>query len=221
MDSKILERIAKCLAVATHPNTDPNEAAAAKRQAEALMRKHGITGDMLEDAQITEDRYQNSGVKRPPTWKCSLAYACAIAVGCQLDFRAIGWESFLVFKGYNHAPPIANYLYCVLLYQAEQARDTYVKTLDGRFNKRARSAEFITGWVEAVGRKLRVMNLPVKVLEYKEQPGVKAIDLTKGFAAKQHGTAYLHGLREGQNAKLPATAVTETGGGRPNLIGRD
>lgn len=60
--NKALDKIKKCLRLATSAN--PNEAAAAMRQAQALMRKHGIGQDDVSMADVMECTAV-AGSKRP------------------------------------------------------------------------------------------------------------------------------------------------------------
>jgi hypothetical protein len=55
-DEKILDRVAKLLAIAEHPNTPEHEADVALTQATKLMAKHAIEEAMLRQSQTTTER---------------------------------------------------------------------------------------------------------------------------------------------------------------------
>ena len=82
---RIIDKIRKCLALAKSSN--PHEAAAALRQAQTLMRLHGIDEDTLELAAVKEAS-QAVASEQIPTWDGRLARMVADAFGCRLLIAA-------------------------------------------------------------------------------------------------------------------------------------
>lgn len=153
--NKVLDKIRKCLALAKSSN--PHEAAAAMRQAQALMRQYGIDDTTLLASEVTAARMKTSSLKRPPVWECNLASVVAAAFNVSLLFR-IGrhrvmapgcWE----FIGCGPAPEVATYAFQVLLRLARKARTDYNEsslTRCKQATKVRRADLFSLGWVAEV-----------------------------------------------------------------------
>lgn len=77
-----LKRIRKRLALAT--SNEPNEAAAALRQAQALMDKFDTTDAEASLSDITEASCRSSGKKTIPLWEAALAKAVGESFGCRV-----------------------------------------------------------------------------------------------------------------------------------------
>lgn len=144
---KALEKIKKCLRLALSDN--PHEAAAAMRQAQALMREHGV-GQADVDMSGIEESTAIAGAKQTPSkWESKLANTVAKAYACKVLF-AIGagrWN----FIG--EMAEVASYTMTVLLRQVRQARrDFTLNKLKNckPANKVRRADVFCDAWVGAV-----------------------------------------------------------------------
>ena len=162
-----LAKIRKCLALGKSANE--HEAAAAMRQAHALMREHGLDGDDVDLAAIREA----GTLARSPAiaaWDATLAQTVADAFGCCVFFstyseisrsgllagRPLRRRRNVVFVGAGAAPNVATYAYDVLLRQCTRARAEHVRKQPRACKpatKSARGDAFATGRVMAV-RKL-------------------------------------------------------------------
>lgn len=153
-----LQKILKCLALAKSANE--HEAAAAMRQAQALMAAHALESADVEMASVAEhpSRGRSTVINR---WESALAHLVGEAFGCQhfslLRQRFIGSRFRLtrdvVFVGVGAAAEVASYAYDVLLRQCTAARAEHVKKQPGSckpITKTARGDRFALAWVCAV-----------------------------------------------------------------------
>lgn len=153
-----LDKVRKCLALSRSPNE--HEAAAALRQAQALMRTHGIGDADVELADVAECRAR----ARSPAlnrWEVHLSNCIAEAFGCDVfssrnvDFsgRRVRWFRDFVFVGVGGAQEIAGYAYTVLARQCAAARLAHIAKQPKRclpITKTARGDMFAAGWVLGV-----------------------------------------------------------------------
>ena len=81
IDPKILGKIKKCLALSSSDN--PHEAAAAMRQAHALMAAHGVSAEQITMADIGEAHANSRTMARnkPAQWEGALAAMVGKAFG--------------------------------------------------------------------------------------------------------------------------------------------
>lgn len=133
---KIATKIAKCLALASSDN--PAEAEAAKRQADALMKKYNVTSGDVAAAQVHEQHSKTGSKNRPPLYLCKLASTIATAFGCEVVISSgSGWkDSCMKFLGLGIKPELAAYTFDVLRRQIIKDRAAYSATLK-RYKKRA------------------------------------------------------------------------------------
>jgi hypothetical protein len=126
---KAAAKIAKCLALAASDN--PAEAEAAKRQAEALMKKYNLNGEQVAAAQVTEQQSKTGGKHRPPLYFCQLAAIVADAFACEAIASPGGGykESCMIFIGLGCKPELAGYTFDVLRRQLNKDRTSYQATL--------------------------------------------------------------------------------------------
>lgn len=156
---RALDKIKKCLRLSKSANE--HEAAAALRQAQALMREHGLsaTDVHLSDVAEHKTRARSSATNR---WEAMLARTAAEAFGCEwfsiihhqllagLDMRRV---RDVVFIGIGSSPEIAAYTYDVLQRQCVRARAAHVAKQPRSckpITKTARGDHFALGWVCAV-----------------------------------------------------------------------
>lgn len=160
---KAIAKIRKCLALAKSSN--PHEAAAALRQAQALMREHGVTEEGVRLAEVKEA----SGDARMQTltaWETMLCSDVADAFGCRVlaSKRLSGqWPNrralrTWVFIGVGASAELAQYAYDVLSRQCAKDRQGHIskqpkacKTI----TKTARGDAFAQAWVLGVRAQLQ------------------------------------------------------------------
>lgn len=154
--TKILEKIRKCMALSASSNE--NEAAAALRQARALMDKHGLSDADVLAAEAGEEATKAGAISRPANWEAALAARVSAVFGCKVVFRQGGWSrpSAWVFIGTGANYDVAKYCFEVLFRQVKKARADHIKTALKRCKattKTRRADLFCEGWVRtAVGR---------------------------------------------------------------------
>lgn len=153
-----LAKVAKCLALSRSANE--HEAAAALRQAQALMREHAIDADDIELSQVGEAAVpsRSSALNK---WEALLAEFIGDAFGTahfSLKLQRLLGGRYCqgrdwVFVGTGAAPQIAAYAYDVLSRQCAAARATHIRKQPGSckpITKTARGDRFAVGWVLAV-----------------------------------------------------------------------
>jgi hypothetical protein len=154
---KAAAKIAKCLALAASDN--PAEAEAAKRQAEALMKRYNLNGEQVAAAQVSEQSAKTGGQTRPPLHLCQLAGIIADAFGCEA-IASPGWgykESRMIFIGLGCKPELAGYTFDVLRRQLNKDRTAYQATLKRykRENKIRMADLFCQAWLSRIAKQVR------------------------------------------------------------------
>ena len=150
-----LRKILACLRLSKSSN--PNEAAAALRQAQALMQKYSLTADDAEALEIRESVSQAKGRGTTPpqsiVWLINLVargYSCAPVLDAT---HSISSSSYRVrFFGPGTNPEIAAYAFTVLFRQLNAARTKHIARVRKRANRERRGEEFAIGWVHAVDK---------------------------------------------------------------------
>jgi hypothetical protein len=147
----ILRKIKACLRLAASSN--PNEAAAALRQAQAMMRAYGIThAEAMEvgEAEV-HTRARGAVPARSILWLATLA---ARGFGARIMiFREQGWNTgstVIRFYGCDGVAEIAAFAFTVLRRQLDADRLKHITRVRKRGNREARGEMFALAWVNAV-----------------------------------------------------------------------
>lgn len=160
-----LRRIKKCLALAKDRNADPNVAATAMRQAQALMTEFNVGQDDARLSDVAQERCSARTITHP-RWESMLAARIGEAFGCDYiwlreQYYLSDWlvrkRELLVFVGAGPAPKIAGYAWDVLSRQCAKARLTHIRSQPARckpITLTARGDVFAEGWVVAATDKL-------------------------------------------------------------------
>jgi hypothetical protein len=196
---RVIDKIKKCLALSESDN--PNEAASALRQAQAMMRKYGvdetaIAGSEVDQADV-ETRSANTA--KPPAWEMMLILLVGDAFGCRAivvtEARRQGVRRRSK-AGYRYVGIAANAVtaaYCatVLLRQLVAGRAQHVRALRAEakqerwrltsVEERSAGDAYCVGWLREVEKQVsRFANpapIEAAIARYHE-------DLTKGRMAK-------------------------------------
>lgn len=179
VDEKILGKIKKCLALAQSDN--PNEAATALRQAQALMAQHGLTTEALLMSEIGEASCSSQTMARnkPATWEASLASLVGTTFNCKIlvstmvpkavvaknGRRVVGAlnEGQFIFVGPKSQVELASYTAEVLIRKCKRARAAWITATFESFkgDRRVRGhktrlgEQFAMGWVMEIGKVVR------------------------------------------------------------------
>ncbi|MFT4243526.1 MAG: DUF2786 domain-containing protein [Acidovorax sp.] len=152
-----LKKIKKCLALSR--SASEHEAAAALRQAQALMREHGLREQDVSLADVNEVMVKAT-TTAANAWELRLVGMIAEAFGCetfgQLEGRYNDAGNFVrsrhwVFVGMHAAPTVAGYACEVLLRQCAKARLAHIAKQPKNckpITKTARGDAFAMGWVQ-------------------------------------------------------------------------
>ncbi|ODB37724.1 hypothetical protein A9L43_22405 [Pseudomonas mosselii] len=145
--NKALDKIKKCLRLATSAN--PHEAAAAMRQAQALMQQYGIGQADVSMTDVMECTAVAGSKKTPAKWEAQLSHVVAKAYTCKVFFAGgVGRWNFV-----GEMAEVAGYTMTVLLRQVRQARRdfTLTKLKNCKLTTKVRRADvFCEAWVYAV-----------------------------------------------------------------------
>ena len=154
---KIVDKILKCLRLSESCN--PNEAAAALRQAHGLMQKYQISDHQVQASQVSEKAIEAQSGEALPFWMLALLNLVADAFDCRgfVD-RHFGARTEFRFIGIDPTPEVATYSFTVLLRSLEQARDAFVVQLHDvtdAAERERRSAVFVQAWLFRVARTVK------------------------------------------------------------------
>lgn len=229
VDPRVIERIKKCLALAESDN--PNEAAAALRQANVLMQKYGVSGHQVVMADIGESatRIGTMARDKPALWESHLANIIGKAFGCQMMIsrtlrpKGFGHENdgHYVYVGLAQQAELAAYTASVLTRRCKKARDAWVKehlsglgrgVKGGRRKMTQMGDAFALGWVGRISKLVQEFAHPPEVaaaikayIDDARTPGAEGVPL-RGEAPKSSEksdmVAALHGMRAAEGESL-------------------
>jgi len=208
-----LRKIQRCLEMAK--SSSQYEAAAAMRQAQALMREFGVSEGDVELLAVTEVSIA-SLTNASVVWEAALNRLIASAFGCEVYWRRSYGDDFrlvrhTVFVGIGAAPQVAAYAYEVLGRQCVKARRAYIASQSKRCKpatKTARGDEFARGWVQSVRDLVQNMamspanaELVERYMEQQHPDLITAQVRDRGSRVAHQGHAAA-GFRAGKSARL-------------------
>lgn len=206
-DDRVLEKIKKCLALAS--STNSHEAEIAWRQARKLMEANRL--DMLDVEASDANTVKRPAGRRPPVWMLSLAQACAKAFNCKIITESSIRGSNVVFIGIDNSPQFCEYAFIALQAQLQNARKQYVATLSRckLATKRRRGEVFAENWVTGVlGVVMKFAENDeraekvIKAYFDKNLPAIPTRELATTKITKKDFTAASAGYAAGQSTKL-------------------
>lgn len=215
MDDKALEKIKKCLSLASSGNE--YEAAQAVRAAQALMRKYGVGHDDIAFMEMGKSISQSKVQAKPTSYIASLANVIASAFGVK---PILTWDcgNKIQFIGEYASAQVAGYSFDVCVRQLSIARKEYISTLHKnckRQTKTRRADSFCDGWVFGVSRNLPVMDMEDEQSDlvdryYSREVGeIKEAKVTDRATDKELGN-YYDGLSEGKDFSVHAPVGGES-----------
>lgn len=154
---RVIEKVAKCFALARSKGATANEAETALRQGRWLMDQYNLEERDLHACLATEAIVPTSTRRDPPNWLYCLAQTCATAFGCNyLAFPASRAGYAFKFIGVGISPELAAYAYSALHQQLLIARRKHVseQTRCKLSTKRRRGQLFAEAWISAVNDKV-------------------------------------------------------------------
>ena len=169
-NKKIIDKVCKCLRLSESGN--PNEAAAALRQAMAMMEKYGISDAQILAADVSESVAEVGENYNPPFWALSLASLIGEAFHCRsLISRRFGRRPEFRFIGLGYQPEVATYSYMVLVRSLQRALDEFSQGLNESnitddAEVRRRQEVFVQAWIFRTGK---------TVAEFLHEPADKVI----------------------------------------------
>lgn len=212
-----LRKVLACLRLADSAN--PHEAAAALRQANALMAQHGLTEADAAASEIRDadapTRCRGAQLSRS---LAGLAYMVAQGYRCELivhrtqafdrNFNITGTTT-VRFYGANADAQVAAYAFTVLRRQLEASKAKHTSRIRKRVNKVARGEAFAIGWVNAVAALFPVAELPdgrsaaIRIAQQQRSGPTeksKARDIAK--SGRAHSSDKMAGFIAGAGAQL-------------------
>lgn len=168
-NKKIIDKVCKCLRLSESGN--PNEAAAALRQAMAMMEKYGISDAQILAAEVSESVAEVGEHYNPPFWALALATLIGEAFHCRsLISRRFGRRPEFRFIGLGFQPEVATYSYMVLVRSLQHALDEFSRGLEESVKDVAevhrRQEVFVQAWLFRTGK---------TVSEFLHEPADKVI----------------------------------------------
>lgn len=149
--SKAIDKIKKLLRLAASDN--PHEAAAAMRQARALMEKYRLEESDVQLSDVYECAARSGSKITPPQWEANLVVAVSQAYACKVLFMSgIGEWRFI-----GEMAELASYTMALLLRQIRQSRRDFISTQLKRCKpatKTKRADVFCSAWVSAVRKQV-------------------------------------------------------------------
>ncbi|MDH5409479.1 MAG: DUF2786 domain-containing protein [Gammaproteobacteria bacterium] len=145
---KVIEKICKCLALSESCN--PNEAAAAIRQAQGLMKKYGISENQIITSNVKEAAVSSGTNSKPPFWALALAEVIAKSFACKIFISSKeGQNREFRFIGLGQSPLICSYTFRVLHRRLKRSRKEFIQTLDidSKPEKTRRGDVFAQAWL--------------------------------------------------------------------------
>lgn len=156
---KAMDKIKKCLSLAESSN--PNEAANAWRQAQALMRRFNIEHADVLASEVKAVWVKGSMAKVITTWEASLASSVMDAFDCEALRQRRAHpkrEGFWVFIGQGSNPEVAAYAFEVLYRQIRNGRRKFLSDrCDGwsEADKRKHVELYSHAWVGALHERVK------------------------------------------------------------------
>lgn len=213
-----LEKVKKCLALASSP--EPHEAAAALRQAQKLMAQFGLTETDVTLSDVSEfaQAAQNAPLVR---WEATLAVMIAEAFGCDqytslrpqlVTGLKVRYQRRFVFVGVGPAPEIAGYAFDLLARQCAKDRRAHMGQQHKNCKPKTRVARgdlYAEGWIAGVRDKVERFAGTERDAELIEQymrerhPDMKSASVRDRTKGKNVSHAdFHHGVQAGRNADL-------------------
>lgn len=162
--AEALRRIRACLRLTA--SDEPHEAAAALRQAQALMAQHGITADEVDLADVQTATRPAGRALRPAAWLVGLANMVGAAMGACALFDPLrtrsGWTGRVRFVAVGPRAEIAAYAFTVCARQlADGRRRVLHRSCRLKRATRMRRANlWCEYWVEGAARHVQALALP-------------------------------------------------------------
>jgi len=215
MDPRILDKIKKCLSLSKSDNE--HEAAAALRQARALMAQYQVTAEQMAAADVKEAGAKAGAAARPAAWETYLSGIVAEAMDCDVIMIRHGRTADWQFIGVAPSHEVAAYAMTVLLRQVRQARAEYIATALKRvqrsITKTKRADLFCLAWCHQVEKLVqafasRTPEAKRVITAYKEQtyPKIGKLAVTDRVGDRRlrdHELRDLHaGRMAGKDARL-------------------
>jgi len=145
---KIIDKICKCLRLSESCN--PNEAAAAIRQARNMMKKYDISEQQVLASGVKEASVSSGIDYKPPFWVLALSNIVAQSFDCRAFLsRKEGQNHHFRFIGVGHSPEISSYTFEVLHRRLRRARKDFVWSLnvETKKEKTRRGDVFAQAWL--------------------------------------------------------------------------
>ncbi len=150
---KIIDKIHKCLRLSESGN--PNEAAAALRQAQALMRKYEINEEDVRTSEIQEASAHSGGYFNPPYWAVALSELIAQAFECRAYIsRKDDERPVFRFIGVDCSAIVGAYSFTVLYRQLRRSRRRYMDELgiDDNCERLRQGNVFAQAWLFRIAK---------------------------------------------------------------------
>ena len=224
---KVLDRIAKLLAMA-NDTSSPEEAAIAARRANALMREHQI-----EEAAVLErdlhsgdamgEEVNPEGTRTVRRWAGVIAFAVAQLNDCRVILRRSDrGQVITIFQGHKGDAQVASWVYSFVCDAVDRGAREYAKeNLLPRLSKRAVLSAYRNGFANGVADQVQSLLKERRIAASRGQRGTDLMMVKKTLVEQRFGVqktrSRSYRLRTGDAAR--ASNAGERDGRTVNLSG--
>ena len=147
-------------------SSNPNEAATALRQAQAMMQQHGLSQLDVDASQVESRLADVDAGRKPPSYVVMLVNVVAKAFGVfpvyQITGGRTGYTAQVEFLGLQGRPEVAGYALEVLGRQLKRDRTAFLASLDKRLKRSTKTRRgdlYAEGWIVAMRRQVKPMDI--------------------------------------------------------------
>lgn len=211
--AKLIEKIQKCLSLSTSP--EPHEAAAALRQAQKLMAKHGVTDAELGLASYTSEKVDvplQAGKSIPETLATLMSLlqrAFGVRVTIHSEIRVSDASWCVTYYGKTDRVVLAAYTHPIVWRAMSSSWNKFLKDHPHIRGAKGARGSYQVGWLAGVQRQVDDFAMPdaerEELGQYLEQenPGISERSARKTNEAKRYdGGLVRAGLRDSKEFAL-------------------
>jgi len=150
---KIIDKIHKCMRLSESGN--PNEAAAALRQAQVMIHKYNISEQDVHSQDIREAAATSGGYYNPPYWAVALSELIAQSFECRAYIsRREEQRPVFRFMGVDCSAEVAAYTFTILFRQLRRSRRQYMNELglEDKAECRRQGNVFAQAWLFRIAK---------------------------------------------------------------------
>lgn len=216
--SKALSKIRKCIALAASSNA--NEAATAMRQAQALMKMHGISEDLAEAVEMTRELVSGK-TKAKTFWEMQIAGTVAASLGLKVVIHHVpkhqrNGKTQYAYLGPKQRVALAEYAHEMLCKSVIEARKAFLLTDEYIYSLRPAQAteDFVRGFSLSVKKAVDSLHMEDTearaIVEFVKKMYADGFSKSRPLSLRST-TATNMGLEKGRSLRLDRPMSDGTG----------